>query len=306
MALYVMAASSQTRYHAYVSAAASAALRLGLHEQVAGYPHEEQALRQKVWSAVHAMDTYASSALGLPSRLSNMDMATESFGSVSPGLEETVLATAAHHQLTGVLSRCIDRVYHARHSAAVSSVQPPVVSTKSLRESSEELETLRCNCPFIAEQLDALALPASDAASTRLTQLSTCSRAQLLLCYAHCHAQMLLYTPLVHHLAHPATERTSEAYLHGTSCVRAALVAVYVAEELLRRAQLNEAYFQTVNVLINAVLVLLVVELGSSDGKLLREAIPAGRRARNLLQNFAPLSISAAMCWEALAVGPRL
>lgn len=302
MALFLNAASAQTRFHAYVSSAASAALRLGLHEQVSGFAEDEQALRRRVWFAVQAMDVYASSALGLPSNLSSAEAQTESFGNAFPGLDEMTLATAAHHQLTGVLSNCIDRIYRDRESKAASGVQSNVVSTTSLRESSEEMTTWGQNCGFIAAQLDALALTVNDGSPAPMPQIGMCSRTQLLLCYTYCHSQLLLYTPLVHHLVQPTTPRTSEAYLYGTRCMRAALLAVHIAEELQRRFQMNEAYFQTVDVLINALLVLLTVELGSSDGALLRDAIPAGRRAKDILFNLCPLSAKASQCWEALAV----
>lgn len=305
MALYLVAASTPTRYHAYVASAASAALRMGLHEQISGYPPEEQALRRRVWFAVRAMDVYASSALGLPSNLYRAEVPTQSFGSISSGVDEATLAAAAHYQLADILNKCVDRVYRDRGSKAASGVQSHVVSTKALRESSEELETWGFNCAFIAAHMDALALSVNHVNPAPLPQLDTCTQAQLLLYYARCHAQMLLYTPLVHHLAQPFTDRNSDAYVHGSRCVRAAIVAVHIAEELLRRLQLNEAYFQTVDVLVNALLILLTVELGSSDGNLLRDAIPAGRRAKDVLQNLVPLSVKAAECWEALAVSLR-
>lgn len=275
---------------------------MGLHEQVPGFPEEEQALRRRIWCSVQAMEVYASSALGLPSSVSNAESQSESFGNVLPGLDEMSLATAANHQLTGTLSKCIDRIYRNRESKAASSVQSNVVSTRSLRESSEELETCIQNCTFVADQLDMLAHSSNYMNPARMPQLHTCTRTQLLLLYAHCHAQLLLYTPLVHHLVQPTTERGSDAYLYGTRCLRAALLVVHVAEELQRRFQLNEAYFQTLDVLINALLVLLTVELGSSDGILLREAMPAGRRAKDVLLNLCPLSVKATQCWEALAV----
>lgn len=302
MALYLSAASSQTKYHAYVSSAASAALRLGLHEQMSGFPDEEQALRRRVWFAVQAMDVYASSALGLPNNMSLVEAQTDGLEVVFSGIDELTMATAAHHQLTGALTNCIERIYRNRESMGAPDVQSRVVSTRSLDESNEEMETVGLNSAFIASHLDSLALTVSDERSLSPPQLRMCTRIQLLLCYAHCHSHLLLYTPLVHHLVQPVTERTSKAYLYGTRCMRAALMTIDVAEELQRRFQLNEAYFQTVDVLINAFLVLLTVELGSSDGDMLREAIPAGRRAKDVLLNLCPLSVKATQCMEALAV----
>lgn len=317
MALYLMAASSVTKYHAYVSSAVSAALRMGLHEQVSGFSEQEQTLRHKIWVSVHAMDVYASSTLGLPSSFSPGDLQTqreyEQDDEILPDADDDMMrlasvdsATTAFQQLARVLHSCLDRVYHDRDSKA-ASVRTQVVSSKSLREASEELRAWGQNCNFVSAQLVSLGLTSTEERldqdhSTTPRQLTCCTRTQLLLCYAYCQAQLLLYTPLVHHLVQMDSDQTSEGYLYGTKCVRAALAAVHIAEELKRRFQLNEGYFQTVDVLVNASLVLLTVELGSPDAKLLRAAIPAGRRAKEILLALAPLSFKAEECWKAIAV----
>lgn len=273
---------------------------MGLHEKVFDLSVEEQALQCRVWLAVQAMDMYASSGLGLPSHLSTAGVLVEKSNSTSPDTNEAILAAAAHLQLAGVVRRCIDRIYLTQDLKIAPRAQPHVVTATSLQESSDELEAWSRNYNFIAKQPSALTVLASEADSTLLLQLSMYSRRQLILCFTHCHAQLLLYTPMVHHLTQPSTERASEAYMYGTKCVQAALAAIYVAEELQRRSKLNEASFLMVDVLVNAILVLLTVQLGSSDRELLGNAIAVGYRARDVLKSVSARGTKAAGCWEAL------
>lgn len=282
---------------------------MGLHEEASGFSGEEQALRNRLWLSVHTMDVYASTALGLPSSFSPADLHVqrERKQDVLPDAGEMTpmeSAPSAYQHLARVVHSCLDRVYRDR-DFKTASVGPQVISSKSLREASAELETWGHSCASIADQLHCLGLLVKEEQSSGeipdpFLQLTTCTRTQLLLCYAYCQAQLLLYTPLVHHLVQMDLKRDSEGYLFGTKCVRAALAAVNVAGELKRRFQLNEAYFQTVDTLVNSAMVLLAVELGSADANLLRAAIPAGRRAKDILLALAPLSIKASECWQAL------
>lgn len=305
MAIYLMAASSMTKYHAYVSAAVSAALRMGLHEQIPGFSDEEQTKRQKLWLSVHAMDVYASSALGLLSSFAPIELCSQPMPLNSTAMELSAeeLATAAHRQLAGILHSCLDRVYH-RGGPQTAAGQAQTVTSRSLREASEELNAWELNYSFLAEQVGGLAFPGNKgrADPTPLPQLSPCTKTQLLLFYAYYQAWLLLYTPFIHHLVKANPNPASEGYLYGTKCMRAAIAVIHIGEELKRRFQLNEAYLYTVDILVNSHMVLLAIELGSADAKLLRAAIPAGRRAKILLLALTPLSLKALECWEALAV----
>ncbi|SMQ47618.1 unnamed protein product [Zymoseptoria tritici ST99CH_3D7] len=281
LAIYLKSVSAQTRFHAYVSAAASGALRMGLHEVIPGFPKEELAMRQRIWSAVRTMDVYASSALGLPSHFSSV-VDNAPLSALESGKEEELMLADAHYKLASVVHRAVDKLYRGRTSLSASGAPVFGVPVKSLHEANEELETWANNCSFINSGLGSV------------------ERSQLLLCYAHHHAQLLLFTPFVHHLAQPLSDRKSEAYTFGKKCVQAALGAVSVASELQQRYQFNEAYFNAVEVLVYAHMALLIVELGSSDGEFLRDAQAANRRAKELLMNLALLSATASECLDAL------
>lgn len=128
------------------------------------------------------------------------------------------------------------------------------------------------------------------------------SRSQLLLAYSHAYAQLLLFSPFVHHLADSTVERGSHEYYFSWKCVQAALQAVKIADLLHKGLHLNEAYFSTVDVLAFAAMTLLVAELGSCDNAILSEALKSGKRAKELLLMLSLQSQTAAECWEALSV----
>lgn len=274
---------------------------MGLHEVIPGFPKEELAMRQRIWSAVRTMDVYASSALGLPSHFSSV-VDNAPLSALESGKEEELMLADAHYKLASVVHRAVDKLYRGRTSLSASGAPVFGVPVKSLHEANEELETWANNCSFINSGLGSVERSVNDLDTASFRPLTMLSRSQLLLCYAHHHAQLLLFTPFVHHLAQPLSDRKSEAYTFGKKCVQAALGAVSVASELQQRYQFNEAYFNAVEVLVYAHMALLIVELGSSDGEFLRDAQAANRRAKELLMNLALLSATASECLDALTV----
>ena len=75
-------------------------------------------------------------------------------------------------------------------------------------------------------------------------QLTLVNRPQLMLRLAYAHVQMVLYRPFLHHAAknlRPYRDIRYKAYACGSSCVKAAMQVVWLAEELERQSLFNEA-----------------------------------------------------------------
>lgn len=68
-ALYTKSINALSLFHTYTTAAAGAAMRMGLHEPADNITPLIQAIRTRVWSTVRMLDTYATTAVGLPSNL---------------------------------------------------------------------------------------------------------------------------------------------------------------------------------------------------------------------------------------------
>ncbi|EME47355.1 hypothetical protein DOTSEDRAFT_69328 [Dothistroma septosporum NZE10] len=286
MALYLKAGAALTRTHAYVSAAASGALRMGLHETIPGLPADEQTTRQRVRSTIHMLDVYISSSLGIPRIISTQEQDVAPFPQwLTTVVEEELVPCIAASQLFGMMSRAIDSTY--RHPSASKAVDGGgyAINELNLAKACDDLEAWTQNSP-------ALAVP-----------VENMSRSQLLLSYLHAWAHLTLLSPFVHHLhntqSRPEKTHREAAYAHRA--VQAALHAVQVAETLHSRLLLHEAYFSTIDVLVQAAMVLLVVELGSSNSTLLSESIEYGRRAKELLLTLSLQNPAAKECWEALS-----
>ncbi|KAM3423195.1 hypothetical protein BST61_g645 [Cercospora zeina] len=284
LALYLKAAPAPAKVHSYVAAATSAALRLGLHEEVVGFPKDESALRRRVWSALQAFDVYTSTALGVPCVTTFENQEQDSYPPLSTGSNSELVASDAHLQMLGILARAIHRTYRSNSARKPIGRGTFAVDQNAIKEASEELETWAHGCCVLLQ------------AAVDMT------RTQLCLAYAYDYAQLLLYSPFVHYLTMPGIDTASQPYLIGVKAVNAAVHAVQVAELLHHKLQFHEAYFLTIDVLVYAAVVLLVVESGSTDVSLVFEAVRAGRAAMELLLVLSLQSNTASQCWKALAV----
>ncbi|GIZ46328.1 hypothetical protein CKM354_000945600 [Cercospora kikuchii] len=284
LALYLKAAPAPAKVHSYVAAASSAAHRLGLHEDVAGFPKDESALRCRVWSALQAFDIYTSTALGVPS-VTNVEACEQnSYPPLSTGSNSELVASDAHMQMLRILARAVGKTYRSKSARKPVGIGTFAVDQNAIKEASEELENWAQGCSVLLQ------------AATDMT------RTQLCLAYAYDYAQLLLYAPFVHYLTMPGIDPCSQPYLIGMKAVNAALHAVQVAELLHHKLQFHEAYFLTIDVLVYAAVVLLVVESGGTEVPLVLEAMRAGRAAMELLLMLSLQTDTASQCWKALAV----
>ncbi|CAK3810541.1 fungal-specific transcription factor domain-containing [Lecanosticta acicola] len=285
LALYLKANAAQMRVHAYVSAATSAALRMGLHEHVPCFPEEEQALRRRVWSSICMLDTFVSTSLGLPPTVPIDQPDFDPFPCLpSTSSDDELLPATAQFHLARILHQAVHQTYSASSAKRAVDTGTYSVSRLGLKNAAIQLDAWIQGCVTLS------------------TPVENMTRSQLLLAYWHAYAQLLLFSPCVHHLADPNVEKGTPEYYFGTRCVQAALKAVKLADLLHKGPHLNEAYFSTIDVLAFAAMTLLVVQLGSSDGSLLGEAIKSGKRAKELLLMLSLQSRTAAECWEALSV----
>lgn len=154
LALFLKAGSALTRSHAYVSAAASASLRMGLHEQVPCFPKDEQVMMQRVWSTIRSLDVLISSSLGIPHIVSIAPYEEEPFPSLSVGFEEELVTSSAHVRLLGILSRALDRTYCSGSTRKSFGLGSFAVPEESLRESCSELEAWEQSCTSLATPIE--------------------------------------------------------------------------------------------------------------------------------------------------------
>lgn len=120
--------------------------------------------------------------------------------------------------------------------------------------------------------------------------------------YSHCFVQLMLYSPILHHVLEPSRGWKPNAYTYGLKCVDAAIEAVRIAEALDARDVLHEAHALTVDVLVMAAISLLVVELGSPDIGMVDRVRDSSSKAKGLLEVLGRKNCSAAGCLDSLKV----
>lgn len=107
--------------YSYICAGVAAALRMGLHVSSAseGLPEHERSVRRCLFSVLNIMDTYVTTALGLPRTLRDIptDHLLPMVDHESPGASARLLfdfpnaplaATHAHAKLISILARVVE------------------------------------------------------------------------------------------------------------------------------------------------------------------------------------------------------
>lgn len=152
LALFLKAASAPGRVHSYLAAAASAALRLGIHEDIPGFPKDESALRRRVWSAVNVFDIYISIALGVPRTVAQESDEQDFYPILSSvGTNAELVVSDAHMDMLCILSRGIANIHNSATARRPMGLGAYSVTQEAIHEASAELEEWAKNCPVMLQ-----------------------------------------------------------------------------------------------------------------------------------------------------------
>lgn len=154
MGLYLKAGLAITRAHAFVSAAASAGLRMGLHEQVPCLGKNEQAIRRRTWSTIRSLEIMISSLLGIPHMVASAAYDDDPFPALAIGPEEDLVVSSAHFRLMAMLCRAIDRTYCSNLAKRPISLGTLAVPEEGMNESCNELDSWAQSCPSLATPIE--------------------------------------------------------------------------------------------------------------------------------------------------------
>lgn len=130
-------------------------------------------------------------------------------------------------------------------------------------------------------------------------------RANLFLRFSHCFILLMLYCPFLHHVTKPWEQRSPSANTAASTCVKAAIEAVHIAEMMEAHGILYEAYAFTIDIIAMAATSLLVVELIPPGDLLASHAKKSSWKAKALLENLALRSCAAARCLDSLLVSGK-
>ncbi|KAK5020188.1 Gypsy retrotransposon integrase-like protein 1, partial [Cryomyces antarcticus] len=287
--------------YSYICAAVAASLRIGLHMSVAsqGLDSIERETRTRTFSVLNIMETYVTTALGLPKTLrdvnsdqllpSDVDSTTSKSPFSSPIDDPTspTAVTQAHARLIMIMAKAVQSI-HPTNRPDYRQNGFYGVKYFHITEAEAELETWFRQLPQV---------PNVDQAED-----GTIVRSQLLLRLAYGHVQMILYRPFLHHVVRdvPGSVFHFRSYACGSACVKAAMQVIWIAEALDVRGFLSEAYWFTVLILSAATTSLLVFILGNKGDPTIKETVQAVTRAKNILARLAARSPTARRCLASL------
>lgn len=155
LALYLKANAAQMRVHAYVSAATSAALRMGLHEPVPCFPEEEQALRRRIWSSIYVLNTFVSISLGLPCIVPAGQADLEPYPCLpSTSSNEELIPATAHVQLARNLHKAVSETYTSSNARRAAGTGNFAVPQNGLRAACNDLYFWLQNCVALSTPIE--------------------------------------------------------------------------------------------------------------------------------------------------------
>ncbi|KAF2161373.1 hypothetical protein M409DRAFT_59088 [Zasmidium cellare ATCC 36951] len=288
LSLYLKAGSAVTRAHAFVSAAASAGLRIGLHEQVPCFAETEQTIRRRIWSTIRSLDVITSSLLGIPHFVTIATYDDDPFPSLTNGYEEDLVISSAHSRLITILGRAIDKTYSSNSAKKPMGLGSFAVREESMNDACNELDSWAQSCPLLATPIENMRKP------------------QLLLAYSQAYVELILFSPFVHHLANSPGVSSVMEYTYAYRAFQAAVNAVKIAQVLHKRLWLNEAHGITLDTLAFAGVVLLTVEQTSAVNHLLVEAVQRSKQAKELLLLASLQNPAAGEVWGVLSMSETL
>ncbi|KAK4989692.1 Gypsy retrotransposon integrase-like protein 1 [Elasticomyces elasticus] len=302
MVVYLQSTSMMSTCYSYICAAVAASLRMGLHLSYASQhlSVEERTAQRRLFAVLNMMDTYVTTALGLPKTLRDIDSdhlllfpANESAGqSARVVLDDPTsldAATHAHAKLILILSRAVENNYPV--------TRPPFTTNGFYSVQYQRIAQIEADLEQWLNNLPDMSTPSAPASTPRFI------RSQLLLRLAYAHVQMVLYRPFLHHVmksSEPGRIFHYKAYACGSACVKAAMQVVWLAQTLDSHGALNEAYWFTIYILSFAATSLMFFVLSSDGDPTIRETAEAAENAKGLLRRLARYNRSAQRCYESL------
>ncbi|KAK5140030.1 hypothetical protein LTR04_003193, partial [Oleoguttula sp. CCFEE 6159] len=241
------------------------------------------------------MDTYVTTALGLPKTLREIDFnrplptpfEANSRPSDVDDLFSTVAATEAHAELISIMARAV---------ASIHPIHRPDYGDSGF------YRVKHCLIADIEIELDSWFHNLPQVPNVGQPEEGHFTRNQLLLRLAYGHVQMVLYRPFLHHVVRdvPGSVFHYKSYACGSACVKAAMQVIWVAEALDTRGYLHEAYWFTVLILSAATTSLLVFILGNKGNPTIKESVQAVANAKSILARLAERSPTAKQCLSSL------
>ncbi|KAI7228304.1 hypothetical protein KC330_g7982 [Hortaea werneckii] len=302
MILYTQASSMMSTCYSYICMAVAASLQMGLFTESASkdLPESEKHVRRRIAAVLYMMDTYVTTALGLPRTLRDMEP-DRALPTLTPptSIHDPMFGTYAHSRLIQILAVTVESNHPVTKPIGQKNGFYGVEYSKIVA-TEEQLE--RWYNQLLVAPSEQQAQPGGDD--------SKLIRSQLMLRMYYAHVQMVLYRPFLHHAlkdVRRSSRVSMKAYACGSACIKASMQVVWLAERMEASDLFNAAHwFVTLIVAFTAACLVLFVTSNQGDPTV-DETAEAVRRIRDLCSRHAQHNTSMRRCLhflESLPQGP--
>lgn len=287
----------------------AAALQMGLFTEAASkdLTEAEKLHRRRIYSVLNIMDTYVTTALGLPRTLRDVE---SDFVLPLPKQPESMryplAGTYAHAKLIQILALAVDANHPVTRPISEKNGFYGVGYSK-ITATEEQLEAWFANLPQdpVMDAEDPVYIRYASHPALQIHHAQQNRRSQLHLRLAYAHVQLVLYRPFLHHALRniPRDTPTSfKAYACGSACIKAAMQVVWLAETLEAYHSFSEAHWFTTLIISTCAACLVLFVVSNENDPTLQETEAAVKRIKSLCLRHADHNASMQRCFNFIEV----
>ncbi len=307
MILYTQVSSMMSTCYSYICMAVAASLQMGLFTEVASkeLPESERLYRRQLFSVLNMMDTYVTTTLGLPRTLRDVKSDHLMPSPTKPqSMKDPMTGTYVHAELIQILASAVESNHPVTRPISQKNGFYGVEYSKIVTiEDQLEAWFNGLQDPADAVAPEGTMLVRYVSLLTGRNRSNRLYRSQLLLRLAYAHVQMVLYRPFLHHALKNMRSNNHvslKAYACGSSCIKAAMQVVWLAETLESYNIFNEAHWFTTLIVSFTAACLELFVMSNEGDPTLPETEDAVRRIKGLCLRHSSQNPSMARCYRFL------
>jgi hypothetical protein len=304
MILFLQSTAKLSQCYAYVGIALRSACRMGLHRSAVGkFDPVESETRKRVFWTIRNLDAYVGAMIGLPNTLREEDIdqdyplevddeyiTRDGILPMPDGLVSTVVAMNMHTRLVDILNKIVRKIYPIKFQTPLGMGDKSYsVPFASIREIENDLENWKNSLPHILTPNETM---------TKYT------RVQQLLRLAYAYAQVMLYRPFLHFVAHEKRKdlKDKRAYACAASFVNVSRNIIHIQTHMQQKGLLNGGYWFSMYTAFFSILALVYYAAENPDSETTHVLMKDAIEGREVLKSLASHSMAADRCSATLEI----
>jgi hypothetical protein len=304
MILFLQSTAKLSQCYAYVGIALRSACRMGLHRSAVGkFDPVESETRKRVFWTIRNLDSYVGAMIGLPNTLREEDIdqdypievddeyiTRDGILPMPEGVVSTVAAMNMHTRLVDILNKIVRKIYPIKFQTPLGMGDRSYsVPFASIREIENDLENWKNSLPQILTPDETL---------TKYT------RVQQLLRLAYAWAQVMLYRPFLHFVAHEKRKdlKDKRAYACAASFVNVSRNIIHIQTHMQQKGLLNGGYWFCMYTAFFSILALVYYAAENPDSETTHALMKDALEGKEVLKSLASHSMAADRCSATLDI----